>query len=252
MTGRVSVSSLKVFLYLSILMIIFSYNVTASDDDFTISDSNTWSIEFLDGGTLEKTDNDSASDGDFVDLKIQVFNSNLSSDNSSWSFSFGYGGQWYGGHSGILDGTASATDVVISFGPVSEGYILCKLQVDNTEEIEILEMRVGPNPVNFSSAGSEEIVIIGQPVHVGDQLTASILVHNKGSNSDSVRLELTKDDGSTLVNGDFIVISPGSSREVSANFIPLLSGSLVIDWKVSSLNGGVDISLNGSSNLEVR
>jgi hypothetical protein len=252
MTGRVTVSSLKVFLYLSILMIIFSYNVTASDDDFTISDSNTWSIEYLDGGTLEKTGNDSASDGDFVDLKIQVFNSNLSSDNSSWSFSFGYGGQWYGGYSGILDGTASATDIVISFGPVSEGYILCKLQVDNTEEIEILEMRVGPNPVNFSSAGSEEIVIIGQPVHVGDQLTASILVHNKGSNSDSVRLELTKDDGSTLVNGDFIVISPGSSREVSANFIPLISGSLVIDWKVSSLNGGVDISLNGSSNLEVR
>ncbi len=54
MTGRVTVSSLKVFLYLSILMIIFSYNVTASDDDFTISDSNTWSIEYLDGGTLEK------------------------------------------------------------------------------------------------------------------------------------------------------------------------------------------------------
>tara|TARA_B100000965_G_scaffold387187_1_gene390264 strand:- start:2271 stop:4151 length:1881 start_codon:yes stop_codon:yes gene_type:complete len=252
MARRATVYSLKVFLYFLILMIIFSYNVTASDNEFTISDSNTWSIEYLDGSTLEKTGNNSASDGDFVDLKIQVFNSNLSSDNSSWSFSFGYGGQWYGGHSGILNGASSATDVVISFGPVSEGYILCKLQVDNTQEIEILEIRVGPNPVNFSSAGSEEIVIIGQPVHVGDELTASILVHNKGSNSDSVRLELTKDDGTTLVNGDFIVISPGSSREVSANFIPLLSGSLVIDWRVSSLNGGVDISLNGSSNIEVR
>jgi len=252
MARRTTVSSLKVFLLFSILMIIFSYNVTASENDFTISDSNTWSVEYLDGNTLEKTDNDSASDGDFVDMKIQVLNSNLSSENSSWSFSFGYGGQWYGGHSGLLDGGASTTDVEISFGPVSEGYILCKLEVDGTQEVEILEMRVGPNPVNFSSAGSEEIVIIGQPVHVGDELTASILVHNKGSNSDSVRLELTKEDGTTLVNGEFISISPGSSREVSANFIPLLSGSLVIDWRVSSLSGGIDTSLNGTSNVEVR
>ena len=116
----------------------------------------------------------------------------------------------------------------------------------------MLEIRVGPNPVNFSSAGSNEIVIIGQPIHVGDELTASILVHNQGSTGDSVRLELTKDDGSTLVNGEFISISPGSSREVSANFIPLLSGSLNVDWRIFSLNGGVDVSLNGSSNIEVR
>ena len=252
MTLRTTVSSLKVLLFLSILMIFLSSNVSASENDFVISDDNTWSVEYLDGNTMGNSGNHSASDGDFIKLKIQVSNSNLSSENASWSFSFGYGGQWYGGHSGILDGGASLSDVEISFGPVSEGYILCKLQVDNTQMIEILEIRVGPNPVNFSSAGSEEIVIIGQPVHVGDELTASILVHNKGSNSDSVRLELSREDGTTLVNGNFIVISPGSSREVSANFIPLLSGSLVIDWRVSSINGGVDISLNGSSNIEVR
>ena len=128
---------------------------------------------------------------------------------------------------------------------------MCIRDRENTQEIEILDIRVGPNPVNFSSAGSDEIVIIGQPVHVGDELTASILVHNEGSIIDSVRLELTKDDGTTLVNGGFISISPGSSREVSANFIPLLSGSLTVHWKVSSINGGIDVSLNGSSNIEV-
>ena len=252
MSGRTVVYSLKVLLLLSIIMIIFSSNTSAADTDFDISSDNTWSVEYLDGSTMENSGNNSASDGDFISLEIQVFNTNLSSENASWSFSFGFGGQWYGGNSGILDGSLSTNNVEISFGPVAEGFILCKLEVENTQEIEILDIRVGPNPVNFSSAGSDEIVIIGQPIHVGDELTASILVHNKGSTIDSVRLELTKDDGTTLVKGDFISISPGSSREVSANFIPLLSGSLSVHWRVYSLNGGIDVSLNGSSNIEVR
>ena len=233
-------------------MIIFSSNTSASETDFDISNDNTWSVEYLDGTTMENTGNNSASDGDVIALKIQVFNTNLSSENAYWSFSFGFGGQWYGGNSGMLIGNMSTNDVEISFGPVTEGYILCKLEIDNTLENEILEIRVGPNPVNFSSAGSDEIVIIGQPIHVGDELTASILVHNKGSTSDSVRLELSKDDGTTLMNGNFITISPGSSREVSANFIPLLSGTLNVDWKIFSSNGGIDVSLNGSTNIEVR
>ena len=232
-------------------MIIFSFNTSAAETDFDISSDNTWSVEYLDGSTMENSENNSASNGDFISLKIQVFNTNLSSENAYWSFSFGFDGQWYGGNSGILNGSLSTNNVVISFGPVTEGFILCKLEVENTQEIEILDIRVGPNPVNFSSAGSDEIVIIGQPVHVGDELTASILVHNEGSTIDSVRLELTKDDGTTLVNGGFISISPGSSREVSANFIPLLSGSLTVHWRVSSINGGIDVSLNGSSNIEV-
>ncbi len=252
MARRTVVYSLKVLLLLSIIMIIFSSNTSAEDTDFDISSDNTWSVEFLDGSTMENSGNNSASDGDYISLKIQVFNTNLSSDDASWSFSFGFDGQWYGGNSGILNGSLSTNNVEISFGPVAEGFILCKLEVVNTQEIEILDIRVGPNPVNFSSAGSDEIVIIGQPIHVGDELTASILVHNKGSLTDSVRLELTKDDGTNLVNGDFISISPGSSREVSANFIPLLSGSLSVHWRVYSLNGGIDVSLNGSSNIEVR
>ena len=252
MARRTTVSSLKVLLLLSLIMIIFSSNTSAADTDFDIATDNTWSVEYLDGSTLEKTGNNSASDGDFIALKIQIFNTNLSSEDEYWSFSFGFDGQWYGGNSGVLIGNLSTNDIEISFGPVTEGYILCKLEVDNTLENEVLEIRVGPNPVNFSSAGSNEIVIIGQPIHVGDELTASILVHNQGSTSDSVRLELTRDDGTTLVNGEFISISPGSSREVSANFVPLLSGSLNVDWRISSLNGGVEVSLNGSSNIEVR
>ena len=231
MARRTTVSSLKVLLLLSLIMIIFSSNTSAADTDFDIATDNTWSVEYLDGSTLEKTGNNSASDGDFIALKVQIFNTNLSSEDAYWSFSFGFDGQWYGGNSGILMGNLSTNDIEISFGPVTEGYVLCKLEVDNTLENEVLEIRVGPNPVNFSSAGSNEIVIIGQPIHVGDELTASILVHNQGSTGDSVRLELTKDDGTTLVNGEFISISPGSSREVSANFVPVSYTHLTLPTK---------------------
>ena len=115
-------------------MIIFSSNTSAADTDFDISADNTWSVEYLDGSTLEKTGNNSASDGDFIALKIQIFNTNLSSEDAYWSFSFGFDGQWYGGNSGVLIGNLSTNDIEISFGPVTEGYILCKLEVDNTLE----------------------------------------------------------------------------------------------------------------------
>ena len=181
---------------------------------------------------MESSGNQSASNGDFVNLIIPVYNSNVSSDNSSWKFSFGYAGQWYGGNSGILEGNQSFTEVKISFGPVSEGIILCKLEIDNSSEMEISEIIVGPNPVNFTSAGDANLVLIGQPAHVGDELTASILVHNQGEDLNSVRLELSRNDGTTIALGDMVSISPGSSREVSATFTALISGTQSIQWQI--------------------
>mgnify|MGYP003326303370 FL=1 len=84
-------------------MIIFSFNTSAAETDFDISSDNTWSVEYLDGSTMENSENNSASNGDFISLKIQVFNTNLSSENAYWSFSFGFDGLWYGGNSGILN-----------------------------------------------------------------------------------------------------------------------------------------------------
>ena len=72
----------------------------------------------------------------------------------------------------------------------------------------------------FYPAGSSEITIVGAPVHVGDQLTASILVSNRGSDPGYVRLVLTDLSGSNLSIGEDVFISPGSSREFSAHFTP--------------------------------
>jgi len=252
MTRRTIVSSLISSFFLTILLICCTSIVSAADADFDISQPNNWSLEYVDGDTMANSGNETASSGDFINLKIPVYNSNTSSADSSWSFSFGFNDQWYGGHSGVLEGNQSLSDVKISFGPVAEGIILCKLEIDNTSESEIIQIRVGPNPVNLTSAGDANLVIIGQPAHVGDELTSSILVHNQGESINSVQLKLTRDDDSTIALGDMVSISPGSSREVSASFTALIHGTQSINWEIISSNGGVDTSLNGSSFLNIQ
>lgn len=252
MERRTAVSSVTCLILFTILLICCTDTVYAEDSDFDISEGTIWSFDYLDGNSMESNGNDSASDGDYVRITIPVYNSNISSDNSSWKFSFGYGGQWYTGNTGILNGNRSISDVEISFGPLDEGIILCKLEIINSSESEISEIRVGPNPINFTSAGDANLVLLGQPAHVGDELTASILVHNQGEYLNSVRLELSRDDGTIIVLGDSVSISPGSSREVSADFIALIPGSQDIQWEILSSNGGVDISLNGTSVLDIQ
>ena len=41
---------------------------------------------------------------------------------------------------------------------------------------------------NITNAGSDEITIIGEPLHLGDSGVASILIHNSGQYNDTVRL----------------------------------------------------------------
>ncbi len=103
----------------------------------------------------------------------------------------------------------------------------------------------------FYPAGSSDIAITGEPAHIGDELTASILVNNQGSNSGSVRLVLSDSTGSNLWVGEEVSISPGSSREVSAPLVPASSGALELNWEVTSDDGGVSAELNGSFEVQV-
>jgi len=103
----------------------------------------------------------------------------------------------------------------------------------------------------FYPAGSSDIAVTGEPAHIGDELTASILVNNQGSNSGSVRLVLSDSTGSNLWVGEEVSISPGSSREVSAPLVPASSGALELNWEVTSDDGGVSAELNGSFEVQV-
>ena len=61
------------------------------------------------------------------------------------------------------------------------------------------------NEVNFTAAGSDKISIIGQPIHLGDYVHASILIHNQGDIRDSVRLVVEGIDDSIWF-GEYVEI----------------------------------------------
>ena len=136
------------------------------------------------------------------------------------------------------------------------GIVSAPLELRKTAVLAIVLVLIsssvsGEGEKMFYPAGSSDIAVTGEPVHVGDELTASILVNNQGSNSGSVRLVLSDSTGSNLSVGEEVLISPGSSREVSAPLVPASSGVLELNWEVTSDDGGVSEELNGSFDVQV-
>ena len=107
------------------------------------------------------------------------------------------------------------------------------------------------NEVNFTAAGSDKISIIGQPIHLGDYVHASILIHNQGDIRDSVRLVVEGIDDSIWF-GEYVEIDSGSSREISVSLLPSKVGNNEFNWSVYGPGGGIDDDLNGSFSIEVR
>ena len=232
-----------------VFVTLISINVSAQDR-FTIENSADWETTIIDGTNSQPSDNSSAFAGDQVQLSIEVSNSDTTAGHDEWWFVVELDGQTTPELTGFLEGSNPTVMVNISFGPVSEGVLNLIFGIDSTGQSERLTLLVEPNPLNLTAAGSSEIALIGEPAHVGDSLSASILVHNQGQNPEYASLQLTPNDSATI-QGQPILIYPGSSREVSASFTPSSSGSINLDWKVNSINGGVARELNGSTIIEV-
>lgn len=105
--------------------------------------------------------------------------------------------------------------------------------------------------INFTSSGESGIAISGEPAHVGDELTATVLVSNSGNHSNSVSLHILSQYDQIGFQGQNVEISPGSTREVSARFSPITPGENKFDWWLS-VGGNIDsIPLSGNFSLEV-
>ena len=232
-----------------VLVTLISINVSA-EERFTIENSADWEITVIDNSTSLQSENSSAFAGDLIQLSIEISNADTTAGHDEWRFFTEVDGQTTPELTGFLEGTESTVIVNISFGPLPEGVLRLIFSIDSTQQNESLTLLVEPNPLNLTAASSSEIALIGEPVHVGDSLTASILVHNQGQNPESVSL-LISSDGLEQIQGESILINPGSSREVSASFSPSSPGSMNLDWKVYSSNGGVSRELNGSTEIEV-
>ena len=107
------------------------------------------------------------------------------------------------------------------------------------------------NSTNFSSSGGSGLVISGEPAHVGDTLIASLMVTNKGNSTGSVSLQITHSESEQMFQGEYISISPGSTREVPASFIMDLPGTNELNWKLSVLGSTGHTDLEGNLSIEV-
>ncbi len=120
--------------------------------------------------------------------------------------------------------------------------------VDKTSE---MQSDTPSNSTNFTSSGGSGLVISGEPAYVGDTLTASLMVTNKGNSSGSVSLQITHSDSEQIFQGEYISISPGSTREVPTSFILELPGTNEFNWQLSVLGQTGDTDLEGNLSIEV-
>ncbi len=132
------------------------------------------------------------------------------------------------------------------------------LIVHNTSEPDILddinsEMQSDTpgNSTNFTSSGDSGLVISGEPAYVGDTLTASLMVTNKGNSSGSVSLQIKHSDSEQIFQGEYISISPGSTREVPTSFILELPGTNEFNWQLSVQGQSGHTDLVGNLTIEV-
>ena len=95
------------------------------------------------------------------------------------------------------------------------------------------------------------LVISGEPAYVGDTLTASLMVTNKGNSSGSVSLQINHSYSEQIFQGEYISISPGSTREVSTSFIMELPGTNEFNWQLSVLGQTGHTDLEGNLSIEV-
>ena len=249
MKGRSGGNSALSVLLATLILTNIAFICTA-ESRFEIENSSDWDLTVINGDTNQPSGNSSVFQGDLIYLSIEVSNSDITAGHDEWIFRIIIGGNSSPDLSGFLDGSNETIPVNISFGPLPQGFVELLFMIDSSGDTESLFLNVEPNPLNLTAAGNNDVALIGEPAHVGDELTASILVHNQGVVPQSAYLELSLDSTEFAV-GLPVVINPGSSREISSSITPNSSGQRIVNWRVVCDNGGVASELNGSLNLQV-
>ena len=107
------------------------------------------------------------------------------------------------------------------------------------------------NSTNLTTSGGSGLAVSGEPGYVGDVLIASIMVTNSGNASETVSLIISPDSEVESFQGSQILISPGSTRKVSAPFTLSASGTNNFDWRVSIIEEPNYLQLQGNFSVEV-
>ena len=102
----------------------------------------------------------------------------------------------------------------------------------------------------FESAGSSAPSLSGGPWHKGDEVTANLLLRNTGAEEGRVRLVLNV--GSSLSQGDWVVLEDGSAGEVAVSLQFVDDGQQTIFWSLESDDGLIADATNGNISVVVR
>ncbi len=247
------------YIILLSFILIFSNSASANDSqlpEIEIQESSYWEVIVIDQSTSLPNGNETYSDGDYVRISVQVSNTGNQTINGSWKLKLLSEGIW---HPSVgQNETWVANDNQLSemtLGPLIEGTMTLKFEIsldNSTSKIsETMEIVVSPNPILFTSAGEAIIAITGEPAYIGDILTASILVGNQGDSEGSVMLTLYDANSIILFSGEPVLISPGSSREISVDFNFSSYGEKWFLWKINSDSGGVSPDLSGNHTITI-
>mgnify|MGYP000158353533 CR=1 FL=1 len=79
----------------------------------------------------------------------------------------------------------------------------------------------------------------------------SAQVTNKGNSTGSVSLQIKHSYSDQIFQGEYISISPGSTREVPTSFILELPGTNEFNWQLSILGQTENTDLEGNLSIEV-
>ena len=101
---------------------------------------------------------------------------------------------------------------------------------------------------NLILTGGQGVSLSGGPWHVGDEVLASVLIHNNGDADSTASLWL-KEDGDWS-KGEVVSIPLGSSLELTSAHLVQTNGSHNISWKVSSSDSLISSDLSGIENID--
>lgn len=206
-----------------------------------------WDVETRNGQTDEISGNGSIIVmGDVVIVGFVVSQDNMENDDR-WELWMKHDGIWILLQNGELsDGeNVDETDVRIQIN--STGLFEIHLRLFPSSRTDSIDFHADPNPLDLVPAGQLGVAIQGEPLHEGDPLTLSALVHNRGERTVSPYLELVS--GGDKSTGSPVAIKPGSSKELETSIHVFNTGSATVHWAVTG--DGIGVSYLLSDSIEV-
>ena len=102
----------------------------------------------------------------------------------------------------------------------------------------------------MTSGASSGIAVVGEPSHIGDLLTGTVIVTNSGNETGKVSLRIYCGAENIVFVGPDVTIAPGSSKEVSSTFTSEVNGTIDCTWSVDSIDSHIHEELQGSFSFE--